>query len=338
MRNLLRYAVTRILLTIPMVLILLTLVFVVLRVMPGDPVSAMLGGHAPERVIQEKKEELGLNRPLIVQYFEYLGQLIRLDLGNSMIYNQKVTQPIGEKLAATLELTLVGMLFTLLIGVPLGAYAASRRRTGQDFGIRLYGIVFYCIPVFWMGLMLQLIFGIWLRWLPISGRTSARVLVSTFEVTGFYTIDSLIRGNIAAFGDVLVHLFLPSLTLGLVLSGVFVRLTRANMLDVLKSDYVLAARARGIPERKVVYRHALKNAFIPILTMLGLQFAILLSGAILTENTFSWPGMGRLLVERIYLRDYPTVQGVIAVFAIMVSAISLLVDLIYALIDPRVRY
>jgi peptide/nickel transport system permease protein len=307
MRNLLRYAVTRILLTIPMLLILLTLVFVVLRVMPGDPVSAMLGGHAPERVIQEKKEELGLNRPLLVQYVDYLGQLIRLDLGNSMIYNQKVTQPIREKLAATLELTLVGMLFTLLIGVPLGAYAASRRRTGQDFGIRLYGIVFYCIPVFWMGLMLQLIFGIWLRWLPISGRTSARVLVSTFQVTGFYTIDSLIRGNFAAFGDVLVHLFLPSLTLGLVLSGVFVRLTRANMLDVLKSDYVLAARARGIPERKVVYRHALKNAFIPILTMLGLQFAILLSGAI-------------------------------PVFAIMVSAISLLVDLIYALIDPRVRY
>jgi peptide/nickel transport system permease protein len=338
MRNLLRYAITRILLTIPMLLILLTLVFVVLRVMPGDPVSAMLGGHAPERVIQEKKEQLGLNRPLIVQYFEYLGQLVRLDLGESMIFNQKVTQPIKEKLAATLELTLTGMLFTLLIGVPLGAYAASRRRTGQDFGIRLYGIAFYCIPVFWMGLMLQLIFGIWLRWLPISGRTSARLMVSTFEVTGFYTLDTLIRGNLPAFWDVLVHLFLPSLTLGLVLSGVFVRLTRANMLDVLKSDYVLAARARGIPERRVVYRHALKNAFIPILTMLGLQFAILLSGAILTENTFSWPGMGRLLVERIYLRDYPTVQGVIAVFAIMVSAISLLVDLIYALIDPRVRY
>jgi peptide/nickel transport system permease protein len=313
MRNLLRYAITRILLTIPMLLILLTLVFVVLRVMPGDPVSAMLGGHAPDWVIEERKEQLGLNRPIVVQYFEYLGQLARLDLGNSMIFNQKVTQPIKEKLAATLELTLTGMLFTLLIGVPLGAYAASRRRTGQDFGIRL-------------------------KWLPVSGRTSARLLVSTFEITGFYTIDTLIRGNLPALWDVIVHLFLPSLTLGLVLSGVFVRLTRANMLDVLKSDYVLAARARGIPERRVVYRHALKNAFIPILTMLGLQFAILLSGAILTENTFSWPGMGRLLVERIYLRDYPTVQGVIAVFAIMVSAISLLVDLIYALIDPRVRY
>ena len=338
MKNLLRYIITRVLLTIPMLLILLTLIFVVLRIMPGDPVSALIGGHAPERVIQEQKEKLGLNRPLIVQYFDYLGQLIRLDLGTSMVYNQKVTQPIKEKLAATLELTIVGMLFTLLIGVPLGAYAASKRRTGQDFGIRLYGIVFYCIPVFWMGLMLQLIFGVFLNLLPISGRTGPRVFASTFERTGFYIIDTLIRLDFAAFADVFIHLLLPSLTLGLVLSGVFVRLTRANMLDVLRSDYVLAARARGIPERKVVYKHALKNAFIPILTMLGLQFAILLSGAILTENTFSWPGMGRLLVERIYLRDYPVVQGVIAVFAIMVSAISLLVDLIYAAVDPRVRY
>jgi peptide/nickel transport system permease protein len=338
MKNLLRYVITRVLLTIPMLFILLTLVFVVLRVMPGDPVSALIGGHAPERVIQEQKEKLGLNRPLIIQYFEYLGQLARMDLGTSMVYNQKVTQPIKEKLPATLELTVFGMLFTLLIGIPLGAYAASKRRTGQDFGIRLYGIVFYCIPVFWMGLMLQLIFGVFLNWLPISGRTGPRVFASTFELTGFYIIDTLMRLDLAAFADVLVHLLLPSLTLGLVLSGIFVRLTRANMLDILRSDYVLAARARGIPERKVVYRHALKNAFIPILTMLGLQFAILLSGAILTENTFSWPGIGRLLVERIYLRDYPTVQGVIAVFAIMVSAISLLVDLIYAGIDPRVRY
>ncbi len=338
MKNLLRYAITRIFLTIPMLLILLTLVFVVLRVMPGDPVSAMLGGHAPEYVIEQKKEDLGLNRPVVVQYFDYLGQLVRFDLGKSMIYNQKVVTPITEKLPATLELTLVGMLFTLLIGIPLGAYAASRRRTGRDFGIRLYGNVVYCIPVFWMGLMLQLIFGVWLDWLPIAGRTGPRVFASTFEVTGFYVIDTLLRGDFASLSDVLMHLFLPSITLGIVLSGVFVRLTRANMLDVLKSDYVLAARARGIPEKKVVYKHALKNAFIPVLTMLGLQFAILLGGAILTETTFSWPGMGRLLVERIYLRDYPTIQGIIVIFAFFVSLVSLLVDLIYALIDPRVKY
>jgi peptide/nickel transport system permease protein len=249
-----------------------------------------------------------------------------------------VTQPIKEKLPATLELTLVGLLFTLLIGIPLGAYAASKRRTGRDFGIRLYGNVVYCIPVFWMGLMLQLIFGVWLNWLPIAGRTSPRTFVSMFERTGFYLIDTLRIGDLGAFTDVVLHLLLPSLTLGIVLSGVFVRLTRSNMLDILKSDFVLAARARGIPERKVVYRHALKNALIPVLTMMGLQFALLLAGAILTESTFSWPGMGRLLVQRIYLRDYPTIQGVIVVYAFMVSIISLIVDLIYALIDPRVKY
>jgi peptide/nickel transport system permease protein len=338
MKNLLRYTITRVLLTIPMLFILLSLVFVILRVMPGDPVAAMLGGHAPPEVIAQKREELGLNKPLIVQYVEYLAQLARFDLGDSMIFDQKVGTPIAEKLPATLELTIIGMFFTLLIGVPLGAYAASRRRSGRDFGIRLYGNVAYCIPVYWMGLMLQLIFGVWLNWLPVAGRTSPRVFVSLFERTGFYVIDTILAGNFAALGDVLVHLFLPSLTLGIVLSGIFVRLTRANMLDVLKSDYVLAARARGIPERRVVYRHALKNAFIPILTMMGLQFAILLAGAILTESTFSWPGMGRLLLERIRLRDYPTIQGVIVVFALFVSLVSLLVDLIYALIDPRVKY
>ena len=220
----------------------------------------------------------------------------------------------------------------------LGAYAASRRRTGRDFGIRLFGNVAYCIPVFWMGLMLQLVFGIWLNLLPIAGRTGPRVYASEFQKTGFYLLDTLIAGQWASFGDVAVHLLLPSLTLGIVLSGIFIRLTRANMLDTLKADYVLAARARGIPERRVVYGHALKNAFIPVLTMLGLQFAALLAGAILTETTFSWPGMGRLLVERIYLRDYPTIQGVIVMFAFFVSIVSLIVDLTYAVIDPRGRY
>jgi peptide/nickel transport system permease protein len=198
--------------------------------------------------------------------------------------------------------------------------------------------VAYCIPVFWMGLMLQLVFGIWLNLLPIAGRTGPRVFAADFQKTGFYLLDTLIAGQWAALGDVALHLLLPSLTLGIVLSGIFIRLTRANMLDTLKADYVLAARARGIPERRVVYGHALKNAFIPVLTMIGLQFAALLAGAILTETTFSWPGMGRLLVERIYLRDYPTIQGVIVVFAFFVSVVSLIVDLIYAVIDPRVRY
>ncbi len=338
MKNLLRYIIARTLLSIPMIFILLSIIFVVVRVMPGDPVSAMLGGHAPEKVIEQKKEELGLNKPMIVQYANYLMQIGRLDLGNSMIFKQRVIDAIGEKLPATIELTFFGMLITLLVGVPLGAFAADKRRSARDYSIRLFGIVIYCIPVYWLGLMFQMIFGIWLDIFPIAGRTGARVFASTFEKTGFYVLDTILIGDFAALGDVLLHLVLPSVTLGLVLSGIFIRLTRANMLDILKADYILAAEARGIRHRRVVYKHALLNAFVPILTMMGLQVAILMAGAVLTETTFSWPGMGRLLLERIYLRDYPTIQGVIVIFALIVALVSLVVDIIYALVDPRVRY
>lgn len=338
MKNLMRYLVTRIALTIPMLLILLTLVFVVLRVMPGDPVSALLGDHAPERVILEKQKELGLDKPIWEQYFIYLSQLARLDFGESMVFKQEVLTPILDKLPATLELTFFGLLIALGVGVGLGAWAARHRRSPGDFAARLYGNLVYCIPVFWMGLLLQLLFGVMLGWLPISGRVGPRISPSGFEITGLFLVDTLLRGNFAAFVDVALHLILPALTLGITLSGVFLRLTRANMLDALKSDFVLAGRARGLPEGQVVYGHALGNAFVPVLTMLGLQFAVLLAGAILTETTFSWPGMGRLLLERIYLRDYPTIQGIIVFFALFVSFISLIVDVIHALIDPRVKY
>ena len=324
--------------TIPMVFILLTIVFVVIRIMPGDPVSTMLGGHAPESVIEKKKHELGLDRPLAVQYVNYLWQICRLDLGDSMVFRQRVIRAIEDKLPATLELTVAGMLIALLIGVFTGAYAADKRRSAQDYLLRFYGIVIYCIPVYWLGLMLQLIFGVWLHVLPIAGRTGPRVFASVFENTGFYILDTIWIRDWAALGDVLWHLFLPALTLGLVISGIFLRLTRANMLDVLRSDYILAAEARGIRHRIVVYKHALKNAFIPILTMMGLQFAQLICNALLTETTFSWPGMGRLLMERIYLRDYPTIQGTIVVYALLVATISLIVDIIYAMVDPRIRY
>ncbi|HTH13126.1 MAG TPA: ABC transporter permease [Spirochaetia bacterium] len=338
MKNLLRYLGMRLLMTIPMLLILLTVVFLVLRVLPGDPISAMLGDHAPVKFVAEKKHELGLDRPIWEQYVTYLWNLSHGDLGMSMILQEKVTTPILEKLPATVELTFVGLLVALGIGIPLGAWAAKNRRSVGDFGSRLYGNIVYCIPVFWMGLILQMIFGVALDWLPIAGRVGSRVLTSDFETTGFYLLDTLLKMDMDSFTDVVAHLILPSLTLGVTLSGIFLRLTRANMLDSLKSDFVLAGRARGLPEGKVVYGHALGNAFVPVLTMLGLQFAVLLAGAILTETTFSWPGMGRLLLERIYLRDYPTVQGIIVIFALFVSLISLLVDVIHALIDPRVKY
>jgi len=338
MKNLLRYIIARTLLTIPMLFILLTIVFVVVRVMPGDPVSAMLGGHAPQKVIDQKKEELGLNKPLIVQYGNYLWQILNLDLGDSMIFKQRVFDTMRDKIPATFELTLFGMIITLSVGVTLGVYAADKRRSFRDYAIRLYGIVIYCIPVYWLGLMLQMVFGIWLDIFPIAGRTGAQIFTADFDWTGLYVIDTLVVRDYTALWDVLMHLVLPSFTLGLVLSGIFIRLTRANMLDVLKSDYIVAARARGIRHFRVVYKYAFMNAFIPILTMMGLEFAYLMSGALLTETTFSWPGLGRLLLERIYLRDYPTIQGVIIVYALIVALVSLAVDIIYSMVDPRVRY
>lgn len=330
--------IVRILLTIPMLFILLTIVFVVVRIMPGDPVSAMLGGHAPQKVIDQKKEQLGLNRPLVVQYGAYLWQICRLDLGESMIFKENVQDVIKDKIPATLELTICGMIICVTLGVSLGIYAADKRRTFRDYSIRLFGIVIYCIPVYWLGLMLQLLFGVWLDLFPIAGRVGARIFTADFENTGLYLLDTILARDWSSLADVAWHLCLPSITLGMVLSGIFIRLTRANMLDVLKADYIVAAEARGISHQRVVYKYAFLNAFVPILTMMGLQFAYLMSGALLTETTFSWPGLGRLLLERIYLRDYPTIQGVIVIYALIVALVSLLVDIIYSLVDPRVRY
>ncbi len=339
MRHLFSYLLTRLLLAIPMVFILLTIIFVVLRVMPGDPVSAMLGDRAPLRVIEQKKRDLGLDKPITIQYVNYLGQLARFDLGNSMIFQQRVSSAIGDKLPATIELTLFGLLASLAIGIPLGAAAARRRRSSGDFGIRLYANVVYCIPVFWMGLLLQLLFGVLLGWFPISGRTSPRMEVSAFSWSGFYTVDTLRIGNLAAFGDVMWHLVLPALTLGVVLSGIFVRLTRANMLDVLKSDYILAARARGIPERRVVYNHGLRNALIPDR-----------DDAWACSSASSWRGPssrrarspGRAWAGCSWSAStcatIPSSRVSSSCYALLVSAISLLVDLLYAAIDPRVKY
>jgi len=272
------------------------------------------------------------------QYFNYLFSLLRLDLGTSIapVRGRPVMADLKAKFPATLELSIFSMIITVIIGVFSGAYAAQRRRSVADYGLRIYSIVIYALPVFWLGLMLQLIFGVRLGWLPVYGRIGIRMAPET--ITGLFVLDSILTGNSASLISAIKHLILPSLTLGLYLSGIFTRLTRGNMLDVLQQDFITAARARGLPERVVVYKHALKNAFIPILTMMGLQFALLLAGAVLTETTFSWPGMGRFLVDRIEYRDFPSIQGGVVFFALLVMAVSLIVDIIYARLDPRIRY
>jgi peptide/nickel transport system permease protein len=346
MRSIFSYFITRLLFTIPMVFVLLTVVFIVLRVMPGDPAKSILGAHAPKDQIEQVRKSLGLDKPKFInthgnpfdsQYFNYIFNLFKLDLGNSMIWGKRpVVTEIKEHFPATLELTIVSIILTMLIGVFGGAFAAKHQKTVADYGLRIYGILIYSIPIFWLGLMLQLIFGVFLGWFPVAGRIGAGLELRS--ITGLYILDSILTGNWPGLLSSLKHISLPSVTLGLSLSGIFVRLTRANMIHTLRQDFVTAARVRGLPERIVVYRHALKNAFIPILTMMGLEFAMLLAGAVLTETTFSWPGMGRYLVERILYRDFNAVQGSVVFFALLVSAVSLLVDVIYAAIDPRIRY
>ncbi len=332
-----RYIIVRVALTIPMVLILVSLVFVVLRVLPGDPALAILREGASEEQLASFRAALGLDKPLHVQYVEFLKGVLRLDFGTSMTRNVPVTQEIKTFFPATVELALSSMFVTAVVGIFSGAFAAQHRKSPADYTIRILSIILYSLPIFWLGLMLQMTFGKGLGWFPVSNRLSPGMTPEKI-ITGMYTIDAILTGNWSLFKDAVRHLILPSLTLGLVLAGIFTRLTRANMLDILEQDFITAGRARGLRERVLVYKHGLRNAFIPIVTLLGLQFALLLAGAILTETTFSWPGMGRLVVDRIYDRDFTTVQGAILFFALLVAGISLFVDILYGFLDPRIRY
>ncbi len=338
-RGLRNYIVTRVALTLPMVFILVSVIFFVMRVIPGDPVTSQLGPRGGPEARERMRRELGLDRPVLVQYVDYLGRVVRLDLGQSLIFgNRPVVDELGERLPATLELVIPAMIFAVGLGVPLGTFAAQHRKEAADYGLRLFSIVTYSMPVFWLGLILQVVFSVQLGLFPIAGRIDPVVGTTLQRRTNLLIVDSIIQGNWAALGSVLGHIVLPALTLGLILVGVFVRISRINVIETLVKDFIMAARARGIRERVVVYRHALFNALIPIVTLIGLQFAVLLAGAILTETTFSWPGMGLYLVERIGQRDYTAVQGAITVFALSVAVISLLTDILYAFLDPRVRY
>ncbi len=334
-----RYILTRIALTLPMIFILATMVFFILHILPGDPVTSALGPKGTPEMIQHIRTQLGLNDPLIVQYGRFLWGMITLRFGNSLVGGHRpIIDEMSERFPATLELIVPASILALLIGVYGGALAAAKRKRVADFSLRIYSVIIYSLPIFWFGLILQLFFGVQLKWLPISGRIDAVIGTSLKTVTNIYSLDALLSGNWPAFFSALQHLILPTLTLGLILSGVFLRMTRINVIETMQADYIGAARARGIRENILIYGHALKNAMIPVITLIGLQVAILLAGAVLTETVFSWPGMGSYLVERISARDYTAVQSVITVFAMLVALISLAVDVIYSLVDPRVRY
>jgi peptide/nickel transport system permease protein len=322
------------------------------RLIPGDPAVAMLGEHATEENVQRIREQFGLNRPLFLdrdalaqdnlrgffdtQYIRYLGRLVRLDLGSSIHRHIPVAETLAQRFPATVELSLLSMLIAILIGVPVGIASASRRNTLLDSTTMIGSLIGVSMPIFWLGLMEIMLFAVLLQWLPSGGRLSTGIEVKS--ITNLILLDSLISGNIPAFIDALKHIIMPALALATIPSAIIARMTRSSMLDVLQEDYIRTAHAKGLVERVVLFRHALKNAFLPVITIIGIQTGTLLAGAVLTETIFSWPGIGKWVYDSILARDYPIVQGGTLLIAIIFVIVNLLVDISYALLDPRIRY
>jgi peptide/nickel transport system permease protein len=335
-----RYIIVRALLIIPTVFILVTLVFVLMR-STGDPITAKLGGQLPADQLAERIHAAGYDRPIFVQYLEYLGQIGTGNFGTTLTDNRPVTEILLTYGAATLELAFYSLLVAFVVGIPFGLIAAYFRDKGKDAALRVFAILCYATPVFFAGLLLKLIFSVWLGWLPVSGRASVSAQLQMELLpnkTGLYTIDAIMTGNPAVLGDVLAHAVLPAIALGLLTAGVFLRLVRTNVIGTLSTDYVDAARSRGVSEYRLVRKHAYRPALIPIITVIGLQIALLLGGAVLTETTFEWKGLGFMLSEYLQARDFVAVQGIVALLAVIVALTNFIVDIIAALIDPRVRY
>ena len=335
-----RYLLIRFLLIFPTIFILVSMVFWLMRT-TGDPITAALGGKLGADQLAELISAAGYDRPIFIQYFEYLGQVFTGNFGTTISTNRPVSEILLTYGSATAELVFYALIVAFIVGIPLGMVAAYWRDKAPDAFLRVFAILCYATPVFFAGLLLKLVFAVWLKVLPVAGRaTVGSELEMGFlpNKTGIYFIDALKTGNPAVFGDVLLHAVLPALALGLLTAGVFLRLVRTNVIGTLGTDYVDAARSRGVNEFRLVSKHAYRPALIPIVTVIGLQVALLLGGAVLTETTFEWKGLGFVLIEFIKARDFVAVQGIVALLAVIVALSNFIVDIIAALIDPRVRY
>ena len=331
----LRFVVRRLLLLVPILLGLSILLFVWIRALPGGPAESLLGERATPEAVEEIERVYGLDRPILEQYLKYLQKLVTGDLGTSITSRRPVTEEIGRRFPATIELALAAMIFAIALGVPLGFYAAKRYGSAFDhasLGTSLIGI---SIPVFFLAILLKYLFAVKLGWLPTIGRQD--VLISADHPTGLYVLDGIITLNFEAAWDAFLHLILPAIALGSIPLAIIARITRAAVLDVQNEDYVRTARAKGVAPRIVDGRHIFRNAMLPVVTIIGLQTGLLLSGAILTETVFAIPGMGTWLAEAITDRDYPVLQGGILFVAFVFVIVNLLVDISYALLDPRIR-
>ncbi|BAQ46756.1 ABC transporter permease subunit [Methylobacterium aquaticum] len=333
----LRFLLTRASLVIPTFLGITLVAFFLIRLVPGDPIETMAGERGIDPVRHaELRAEYGFDKPLLVQYGIYLERLAHGDLGHSISTKEPVIAEFASLFPATIELGVCAILFALLVGLPAGILAALRRNSVFDHGVMGLSLTGYSMPIFWWGLLLILLFSVQLGWTPVSGRIDVRYFIE--PVTGFLLIDTLLSDESGAFASALSHLILPAVVLGTVPLAVIARMTRSAMLEVLGEDYMRTARAKGLPAWRIVGLHALRNALIPVVTVIGLQVGVLFTGAILTETIFSWPGIGKWLIEAIGRRDYPVLQGGILLIGAVVMAVNLIVDLAYGLVNPRIRH
>jgi len=347
-----QYIIRRLISVLPTVLGVTFVIFMFLRLIPGDPAVAMLGEHAAEENVERIREQLGLNRPLFLdrealiegdvkgffdsQYLRFLGRLLQGDLGNSIHRRIAIADELKLRFPATVELALLSMLIAILIGVPVGIASAARRNSVLDSVSMVGALVGVSMPIFWLGLMEMMLFAVILQWLPSGGRLDHSVEIEA--VTNLLLIDSIIAGDLDALVDVLKHLAMPAVALATIPTAIIARMTRSSVLEVLQEDYIRTAHAKGLREQVVLVRHALKNAFLPVVTIIGLQAGSLLAGAVLTETIFSWPGIGKWVYDAILGRDYPVVQGGTLLVTLIIVGINLLVDISYAFLDPRIHY
>jgi len=333
----LRFIIGRVAVLIPTFVGVSIIAFSFIRLLPGDPVMLMSGERVMDPARYEKiTHELGYDRPLAVQYLDYLAGIVTGDFGTSIVTRRPVLQEFFTLFPATLELSFAAMLLAVSLGIPAGIFAAVKRGSVFDQAVMGVALIGYSMPLFWWGLLLIILFAGILQWTPVSGRISLMFFFPS--TTGFMLIDSLLSGQVGAFKSALSHLILPAIALGTIPLAVIARQTRSAMLEVLGEDYVRTARAKGLPARRVIGLHALRNALIPVITTIGLQVGVLMAGAILTETIFSWPGIGKWMVDSVSRRDYPVIQGGLLIIAAIIMVVNLIVDLLYGLVNPRIRH
>jgi peptide/nickel transport system permease protein len=328
------FIIRRTLVVIPTILGITVIIFMMLAITPGDPAELLLGERATKDSLAAMREYLGLNKPLYVQYGMFLKRVAKFDLGETIWTRQKVSIEIMERFPATIELTLAAMMISTFLGIILGIISATKQYSWFDYASMLGSLMGVSMPVFWLGLMLMLIFSLTLGWFPMSGRLGVDIDLTI--ITNFYVLDSILTRNWIALKDALMHLALPATALSTIPLAIVARMTRSSMLEVLRQDYIKTARAKGLSEVKIVLKHALRNGLIPVVTVVGLQFGILLGGAILTETVFAWPGVGKWLFEGVVKRDYMVIQGGTLLVATIFVIINLIVDVLYAIINPRI--